>query len=223
MKPSRKGFKMPIVLGMVQSKGGVGKTTIALNLAAELTRRGKTVTIYDADPAAHAATIAADACLPFKVESLLLEEAEHGAVATWAKTINGTGSDFVIVDAPGSMGAAYGAAIAISELALVPSGATIMDINGAVETVRVIRQHRKASGKKRPDVLVIPSRIDKRTAAGKEAVATLTSLTEPVAPAISYRAAVADSLATGDTVSKDSVSATEFSALADAIITRLGI
>ena len=132
-------------------------------------------------------------------------------------------ADVVIIDAPGSMGAAYGATIAISDLALVPSGATIMDVNGAVETVTLIRKHRKTSVRAKPDVLVIPSRIDKRTGAGKDAVVTLASLTEPVAPAISYRAAVADSLATGDTVGPGTPSAAEFASLADAIQTRLGV
>ena len=214
---------MPIILGMVQSKGGVGKTTIALNLAAEFVRRGKRVVLFDADPAAHAVTISADAFLVFKVAPLLLEEAGQMQVSTWAKTVRGEDADFVIIDAPGAMGAAYGAAIAISDLILVPSGSTIMDVNGAAETVNVIRKHRKATGKAKPDVLVIPSRIDKRTAAGKDAVVTLASLTEPVSPAISYRAVVADSLATGDTVAADTPSAAEFSALADAIQTRLGI
>lgn len=214
---------MPIILGMVQSKGGVGKTTIALNLASEFLRRGKRVTLFDADPAAHAVKISADAFLVFKVEPLLLEEAEQPQISTWTKAIRGENADIVIIDAPGAMGAAYGATIAICDLILVPSGATIMDVNGAAETVNLIRKHRKTTGHAKPDVLVIPSKIDKRTAAGKDAVATLASLTEPVAPVISYRAAVADSLATGDTVAPETPSAAEFAALADAIQTRLGV
>jgi chromosome partitioning protein len=84
-----------------------------------------------------------------------------------------------------------------------------------------VRQHRRASGRGKPDVLIIPARIDKRTSAGRDAVATLAALTEPVAPVVSYRAIVADSLATGEPVPADSPSAAEFSALADAVLTRL--
>ena len=119
------------------------------------------------------------------------------------------------------MGAAFGAAIAVCDLALIPSGATVLDVRGAGETVRLVRQHRKASGKGKPDILVVPARIDKRTGAGRDAVATLAALTEAVAPVISYRAVVADSLATGETVPADSPSAGEFAALADAVLTRL--
>jgi chromosome partitioning protein len=207
------------IIGLVQSKGGVGKTTTAINLGAELTRRGRTVVVVDADPARHASSVAADKRLPFRVETMLCEDVDD--VAPWAKAVRAIEADFVIVDAPGAMGPAFGAAIAVSDLALIPSGATVLDVRGAGETVRIVRQHRKAAGKGKPDILVVPARIDKRTGAGREAVATLASLTEPVAPVVSYRAIVADSLATGEPVPAGSPSAAEFSALADAVLTRL--
>ena len=69
------------IIGLAQSKGGVGKTTTALNLAAELHRRGRTVAVLDADPAAHAASIADDGQLPFKVAPHPLEEDADAAVA----------------------------------------------------------------------------------------------------------------------------------------------
>jgi chromosome partitioning protein len=208
------------IIGLVQSKGGVGKTTSAINLAAELARRGRSVVVVDADPARHATGIAADGRLPFRVETMLCEDVD--AVAAWAKGVRAIKADFIIVDAPGAMGAAFGASIAICDLALIPSGATVLDVRGAAETVKLIRQHRRASGRTKPDVLILPSRIDKRTVAGKGAVATLAILLEAVSAAISYRAIVADSLASGEPVAADSPSAAEFAALADAVLTRLG-
>lgn len=213
---------MVTVVGMVQSKGGVGKTTTAINLAAELSRRGRKVAVFDADPAGHASSIGEDKRLPFPVDLHLLEVAEASPVSAWVKHIRGCGADIVIIDAPGAMGAAFGATIAVSDLVLIPSGATVLDIRGAGETVRLVRQHRKASGRKSPDILILPSKIDKRTIAGKEIFTTLAALTEPVGPVVSYRAAVADSLATGESVPADSPSAEEFSKLADAVLTRLG-
>ena len=189
---------MAVILALIQSKGGVGKTSTALNLAAELTRRGRRVAVVDADPAGHASS-----------------------VAKWAKGVREIGGDFVIVDAPGAMGAAFGASIAVCDLALIPSGATVLDVRGAAETVKLVRQHRRATGKGKPDIVIIPSRIDKRTAAGRDAIATLAALTEPVAPVVSYRAVVADSLATGEPVPADSPSSAEFAALANAILLRV--
>jgi chromosome partitioning protein len=210
---------MARIVGMVQSKGGVGKTTTAVNLAAELSRRGHSVRVLDADPAAHAVQIAGMGRLRFEVAPHLLEEDQHGQA--WGKAVRQAAAEFVLVDAPGAMGLAYGATVALSDIVLVPSGSTIMDVRGAADTVRFIRDFRRKHGK--PDVLVVPSRIDKRTSAGREAIATLAGLTEPVGPLVSYRAVVADSFALGEAVAEGSPSAAEFAALLDAVLTRLGV
>ena len=70
------GARMKRIIALASTKGGVGKTTIALNLAADLTRRGSTVVLLDADPAGHAAAVAEIGALPFKVMPLPLEELE---------------------------------------------------------------------------------------------------------------------------------------------------
>lgn len=213
---------MARIIGFVSQKGGVGKTTTALNLAAEFSRRGSSIILMDADPAGAAQAIADEGRLPFTVRTHLLEEMTSKAVGAWAREVRQAKADFVILDAPGALGPAFGATIAVADLVVVPSGATALDLRGAAETLKIIRHHRKAAGNGRPDILVLPSRIDRRTSAGREAVTTLASLTEPVSAGISYRAAVADSFAMGEPVPADSPSAAEFSALADAVLTRLG-
>ena len=78
------------IIGLVQSKGGVGKTTTAINLAAELTRRGRTVVVVDADPARHASSVAGDGRLPFTVETMLCETVDE--VAAWARGVRAIGA-----------------------------------------------------------------------------------------------------------------------------------
>ena len=212
---------MPKLIGLASTKGGVGKTTICLNLAAVLARAGARVAVLDADPASHATAVAEMGLLPFPVSALLLEEVEVKAVSAWTKAVRAVDADYVVIDAPGALGAAFGAVVAIVDLALIPVGASMLDIRGAAETVGIVRRHRKAGGRGRPDILVVPSRVDRRTGSGRDVVGTLAGLTEPVASPIALRAVVADALSAGEPVPAESPSGLEFVALADAVRARL--
>ena len=212
---------MAKLIGLASTKGGVGKTSIALNLAAVLARGGAKVVVLDADPAGHAVAVGDMGLLTFPVAAQLLEEVEAKAVAAWTKAVRAQDADFVVIDAPGALGAAFGAVVAIVDLALIPVGASMLDIRGAAETVGIVRRHRKAGGRGRPDILVVPSRVDRRTGSGRDVVGTLAGLTEPVAPPITLKAIVADALSAGETVPTESPSGHEFVALATAVRARL--
>src|SRR5712692_1013046 len=62
--------RMPMpakIIAVVNQKGGVGKTTLVMQLAGALTRRGRTVLVVDADPQGTATrwAVAAPEGLPF--------------------------------------------------------------------------------------------------------------------------------------------------------------
>lgn len=77
---------MGSIIGVVNQKGGVGKTTTAVNLTAELTRRGKKVLLCDFDPQANAT-------------SGLGVEKDRGA-SSYDVVINGTPAADAIVHTP---------------------------------------------------------------------------------------------------------------------------
>ena len=210
------------IISLASTKGGVGKTTIALNLAAELARRGHKVVVLDADPAGHAAAIAGGA-FGFEARVHPLESDDPSAARAWGNAVRMIEADFVIVDAEGKRGPSLKASVAVADLALVPVGASVLDFRGAADTVGLIRKHRMGAGKGRPEILIVPSRVDRRTGAGREVAGLLTRLTEPVSGPISSRSVVVDSLSANEPVPIGSPSAEEFAALADAALVRLGV
>jgi chromosome partitioning protein len=100
--------------------------------------------VLDADPAGHATAVGEMGLPPFPVMPQLLEEVEAQAVAAWTKAVRAADADFVVIDAPGALGA-------IVDLALIPVGASMLDIRDAAETVGIVRRRRKAGGRCRAE------------------------------------------------------------------------
>ena len=59
-----------MIYGLTNSKGGVGKTTIAVHLAAFLTKKKRKVVFIDADPQQSASTWIRELALPMELETI---------------------------------------------------------------------------------------------------------------------------------------------------------
>ena len=93
------------------------------------------------------------------------------------------------------------AALAAAALAVVPvtaSGADLLATAKALELVREARDARGVGGL--PRCLVVPSRIDRRTAAGREIEAALEAFGEPIGPSIGQRSPFVDAFTGGESV-----------------------
>lgn len=109
---------MAVIICSANLKGGVGKTTIALNLGAQFHREGFKVMVVDLDPQATASAWSA-----------LASELEHDGppvIAMKGRSLRRDlervtkGMDVVLLDCPPRLGPETRAAMVVSDLILVP-------------------------------------------------------------------------------------------------------
>jgi chromosome partitioning protein len=126
-----------VIWSLVHTKGGVGKTTTAMFLAAAAMQRGIPVRVVDADPQGSASSWADRAAhrgtpLPFDVSS---------ATAADVRVLSSEPDELVLVDTPPGTASAIDAAIDAADLVIIPTGPRAADIDRVWPTLD-ITQHR---------------------------------------------------------------------------------
>jgi len=210
------------IIGVCGRKGGSGKTTIAVHLAAELIARGKSVILVDCDTQASANHWAAPGHLPMQVEHLPLESGDE--IGDWSSEIRALKANYVVLDAPPHLSAALGGVIGVSALALVPCGPSGLDLMATAETVSLIREIRAARKDNKPRIILVPNRVDMRTSTGRELEAALRDMGETIAPVIRARMAFSDAFNAGQWVgvyARHSPAHEEMTALAEFVLSQL--
>jgi chromosome partitioning protein len=182
-----------MIIGVLSQKGGVGKTTIAVNLAATFAKSGLRVLLVDADPQSSALqwSAARDADPLFAVVGM--------AKPTLHKELPDIAKDYqvVIIDGAPRVNELGRAAILASDLVLIPVQPSPYDIWAAAETVRLIQEAQdfKPSLK---GVFVINRKIA-NTAIGRDVTEALSQFANiPVLPtALHQRVVYAESAGQG--------------------------
>lgn len=209
---------MGLIVAFLQLKGGAGKSTACWHVTAEWCRRGRRGVIVDADPQQSLATIAARAGATVPVLSGTLEDARDAA--EWRRLVMSVDAEYLTIDLPPRLEDAAEAAAAIAGLVVVPVRASALDLDAAAKTVRLVRAARGARADGGPACLLVPSQVDRRTAAGRELPDALEGFGEPVGLGLGLRAAYGDALGAGEGVTAwapASASAAEVRALASEI------
>jgi chromosome partitioning protein len=207
------------IVAVAGRKGGIGKSTIAGNLAAEFAARGRSVILLDADPQHSLAAWAAqgEGMLSRCVERINHGEAEELRSRAREAEKN---ADIVVIDTPpGITETIYEAAMA-ADLMLLPCGPSPLDLFALKDALSLALKARAARRSKKPRVRLVPSRVMMNTNLGRGLSSSLENMGKKVLPGISQRIALAEAVNYGLTAREypgASVSQEEFRALAKAV------
>jgi chromosome partitioning protein len=205
------------IIAVAGRKGGIGKSTIAGNLAAEFAAMGQGVAVLDADPQ-H--SLVAWAAQGDGVLARCVEKVESGGedLRTLARKAEKR-ADIVVIDTPPGMPeVAYEAAM-VADLVLLPCGPSPLDMFALKEALGLMLKARAARRSKKPRIRFVPSKVLMNTNLGRGLSESLEKMGKKVLPVISQRIAVAEAVNSGLTIAEyapDSPSHEEFRALAKA-------
>ena len=184
-----------MIVAVVNLKGGCGKSTIAVNLACELATGGDPILLIDNDSQGTASHWLGHGRLPVRGEFMPLENDEDGE--RLVRAVAAKRDRYIVLDAPAHVGAATQAAGKIADLVLIPvtaSGVDLVATEAAVELIRNARTVRRGGG---PRCLIVPSKIDRRTDAGRQIEERLLRFGEPVGPTVHQRTAFVEAFGAG--------------------------
>ncbi len=144
-----------MIIVVANSKGGVGKSTLAVHLAAWLHEQGHSVTLADCDTQHSSSDWIKEAAPEVKTVRL----ADPNEILDRLPTL-GQQTEYVVADGPGSNTETSRALLLRADLALVPCKASMLEVRALAQATNVLRQSQDIRGGQ-PSAMIILSMVGK--------------------------------------------------------------
>ena len=144
-----------MIIVVANSKGGVGKSTLSVHLAAWLADRGYSVVLADCDTQQSSSEWAREAAP--KVQCVRLANPDE---ILNQLPILAAEADFVVADGPGSNTETSRALLLRGDLALVPCKASMLEVRALAQATAVLRQAQDIRHGK-PQAMIVLSMVGK--------------------------------------------------------------
>ncbi|MBL9081572.1 MAG: ParA family protein [Planctomycetales bacterium] len=184
-----------MIITIANSKGGVGKSTLAVHLAAWLHEQGHGVTLADCDTQQSSSEWIREALPDVKTVRL----GNPNEILNELPAL-GQETDFVIADGPGSNTETSRALLLRADFAIVPCKASMLEVRALAKATEVLRQAQDIRGGI-PKAVIVLSMVGKNYRLTKDMKDAAAALNLPLAhTAMTLRQIYADAPGQGEVV-----------------------
>lgn len=144
-----------MIIAIANSKGGVGKSTVAVHLATWLHAQGHRVLLADCDTQQSSSVWIKEACSEIPCVRLADADAILNELPALKADV-----DYIICDGPGSQTDTTRTMLLLADLAIVPCKASMLEARALAKATEVLRQAQLVR-KGAPDAVIVLSMVGK--------------------------------------------------------------
>lgn len=169
---------MPLIITLAGQKGGIGKSTLAIAIAAEWHRRGVRVLLIDADDEQRTAFMWSEVAAENELDAPPVRALGDNIRSRLPAMLEAEQFDVVVIDTPGRVGKRTTYALGVSHVALLPCGPTGPEIWAMDATLRQARD--VAAVTRDLEIAILVTRRQPGTVIGRRARVVLDDTEIPV-------------------------------------------